>query len=92
MKSAFLSLCREKSGPVVPEIVYRHVARAWMEAAGVTPRANAMRHSYASYRLALTEDVPALALEMGNSPTMIFRHYLELKHEDEATQWFSLRP
>ena len=33
---------------------------------------NALRHSYATYRLAATHDAQRVALEMGNSPTMLF--------------------
>lgn len=49
------------------------------------------RHSYASYRLALTQNAHALAEEMGNSVHMIRTHYLDLKHEDEAQKWFQVR-
>jgi hypothetical protein len=66
--------------------------RKWAEAAGMEWKSDALRHSYASYKLALTHDMAALALEMGNSPTMIFRHYLDLKHEDEAKAWFAVLP
>jgi len=53
---------------------------------------DALRHSFASYRLALTQNMAALALEMGNSPDMIHRHYLDLKHDDEGSEWFAIRP
>lgn len=55
-------------------------------------RKDALRHSFASYRLALTNDMAALALELGNSPSVIFDHYLDLQHEEEAIEWFGLRP
>lgn len=64
----------------------------WGKAAGVEWKPDALRHSFASYRLALTKDMAALALEMGNSPSIIFKHYLDLKHEDEAEKWFGIRP
>lgn len=53
---------------------------------------NGVRHSYASYRLALTHDVAKVALECGNSAAMIFRHYRELCGEEEARNWFSILP
>ncbi len=53
---------------------------------------NALRHSYISYRLAKIKDTPRVALECGNSPTMIFKHYRELVLPSEATKWFSIRP
>lgn len=51
-----------------------------------------LRHSFASYRLPIIKDIGALALEMGNSPGMIRKHYLELQHDAEAEEWFGLRP
>lgn len=89
---AFLDDLREKSGPVVPGLLYRGLRLEWALEAKVRFKKNGFRHSYASYRLALTKDIGALALEMGNSPRMIFTHYLELKHEDEAREWFAIRP
>lgn len=70
----------------------RSPSDVWAKAAGVPWKPDALRHSYASYRLALTQDMAALALELGNSPAMIFKHYLDLKHEDEAREWFAIRP
>lgn len=70
----------------------RSPSEVWAKAAGVPWKPNALRHSYASYRLALTQDMAALALELGNSPAMIFTHYLDLQFEDVATEWFGIRP
>jgi hypothetical protein len=42
--------------------------------AKVVWRANRLRHSFITYRLAQTKDVAEVALEAGNSPTMIVRH------------------
>lgn len=55
-------------------------------------KANALRHSYASYRLAEIKDAARVALEMGNSPSMLFRNYRELVTEKQAKDWFSLMP
>ncbi len=57
---------------------------------GVEWKPDGLRHSYASYRLAIIKDVPELSLEMGTSEKMIFGHYLDLKHEDEAEEWFAV--
>jgi len=53
---------------------------------------NALRHSYASYRLAITHDAARVALEMGNSPTMLFTNYRELADEHDANAWFAISP
>jgi integrase len=53
---------------------------------------NALRHSYATYRLAATADAARVALEMGNGPQKLIRHYRELADEQEARAWFSISP
>ena len=57
-----------------------------------TWKRNALRHSFISYRLAVLKDVAAVALEAGNSPTMIFRNYRALVTESEGKTWFSIAP
>ena len=66
-------------------------ARAAVKA-GLQWRHNALRHSFGSYRVAQTKSVDQTSLEMGNSPVMIKRHYLEAVHEDEAAKWFGIMP
>lgn len=61
-------------------------------AAEVEWRHNALRHSFISYRLAAIKDTAEVALEAGNSPQMIFRHYRELVTPAEATAYFSIAP
>src|ERR1700677_674203 len=53
---------------------------------------NALRHSFGSYHLAEFKDAAALALQMGNSPTMIFKHYRELVKPKDAAQYWNIRP
>jgi integrase len=53
---------------------------------------NALRHSFCSYRLAAIKNAAQVALEAGNSPQMIFRHYRQVVTEAEATKWFSITP
>ncbi len=47
---------------------------------------NAPRRSFISYRVA------QVALEAGNSPQMILRHYRELVRPMHAAKWFSIVP
>lgn len=53
---------------------------------------NALRHSFISYRVAQTQNVAQVALEAGNSPSMIFKHYRELVQPDAAKAWFAIAP
>jgi integrase len=60
--------------------------------AGIKWKHNALRHSFISYRLAELQDVNRVALEAGNSPAMIFRHYRELCTPEQAKTWFAIVP
>jgi integrase len=51
-----------------------------------------LRHSYGTYRLPILKSADALALEMGNSPGVIFRHYRRPMNEASAACYFDLRP
>jgi integrase len=53
---------------------------------------NALRHSFISYRVAQIQNVAQVALEAGNSPQMIFKHYRELVRPKEAEAWFGIMP
>ncbi len=60
--------------------------------AGFGWRQNALRHSYASYRLAEIQDAAKVALELGNSPEKLFKHYRELVTPEAAKEWFGITP
>jgi integrase len=53
---------------------------------------NALRHSFGSYHLAQFNDAAKLALEMGNSPATIFRHYRQLVKPKQAEQYWNITP
>ena len=100
---AWLAPSCEVSGPVC---VYRNVAseltrlvrdinarRKERKVNGVFMwKKNALRHSFISYRVAAVQNVAQVALEAGNSPQMIFRHYRALVRPTDAVKWFSIMP
>jgi len=53
---------------------------------------NAMRHSFISYRVADIQNVAQIALEAGNSPQIISRHYRALVRPKDAAKWFGIVP
>jgi integrase len=55
-------------------------------------KANGLRHSYASYRFAQIGDAGRVAGELGNSATVVHRHYRELVKPGDAERWFSVKP
>jgi hypothetical protein len=53
---------------------------------------NALRDSFASYRLTVTGDAARTVLELGNSPAKLFSNYRELADEHDAKAWFAIAP
>ena len=53
---------------------------------------NVLRDSFISYRIAVVQSADQVALESGNSPTIIFKHYRELTTPEIAEKWFSIVP
>lgn len=51
-----------------------------------------MRHTAASYMLARDQSADAVALQLGNSPTILHKHYKNLVTEQEATEFWNLTP
>ena len=67
-----------------------NLARA---SAGIAWPANACRHSFASYHLALYQDAAKTALQLGHTNTaVLFQHYRELATPDEAKAYFAITP
>jgi len=89
----WLALFRKSNGPVTPTN-FQSRAKQDRDSAGLSRRwpNNALRHSFASYHLAVFNDSAKLALEMGNSPRIIFAHYRELVRPSDATQYWSIQP
>ena len=87
---AWLTEYAQESGPVIPFGDSR--INQLLRVPGLPRKRNALRHSYISYRLAQINDTPRVALECGNSPAMIFRHYRELVAPEAAGEWFGIMP
>lgn len=87
----WLRLCRDRNGNVCENLALdriREIARA----AKFDLPDNCFRHSYISHRVAVTGNVAETALEAGNSPQIIFRHYRELFTKSEGKAWFAIEP
>jgi integrase len=72
-------------------------SRAVKRAAGAISRpwpADCMRHSFATYALAMTADPGRVSMWLGHegNPTMLHRHYRGLATKAEAESFFALRP
>jgi integrase len=88
----WLSPWRGEAGPLFETRRDAVRAIAFAKSCGVVWPSNALRHSYATYRLAATANAARVALEMGNSPQKLMTNYRELADEQEAEEWFSISP
>jgi integrase len=91
----WLQPLQQASGPVDPSPTSKATTHRWRRAATrveVVWKHNALRHSFISYRLAVTMDPAKVAFEAGNSPAMVHRHYKALTTEAQGHDWFNVRP
>jgi len=51
-----------------------------------------LRHSAASYWLASDPDAGKIAMELGNSPAVLLKHYRELVSDEQAKAFWELTP
>ena len=81
-----------RTGRVIAASQYHKEVSALARALKIGWPHNVLRHSYISYRIAKVKSADQVALEAGNSPTIIFKHYRELTTEDLADKWFGILP
>jgi integrase len=83
---------RQQAGKVITYANINKQLAKVARRAGIKWKHNALRHSFISYRVAECADVPRVADEAGNSPTMIRQHYLRRVKPALAVQWFNIMP
>lgn len=102
---AWLTPIKGKQGPIAPE-GYAHEGRvavgfqdalsAIKDSKGkqiVPTIKNGWRHSFISYRLeTLDSKIAQVAMEAGNSESIIFTNYRELTDKPTAKKWFGITP
>jgi len=90
--AAWLASYSGSKGKVFPRERAEERVHAYAERLGIQWPSNALRHSFATYRLATIFDTARTAIEMGNSPAIIVKHYRELATEAEGKAWFAIAP
>lgn len=90
--AAWLAPYSAHTGQVFPRDRAEERVRAYAGRLGIEWPFNALRHSFASYRVATIHDIARVALEMGNSATIIHRHYRQLATKAEGKAWFAVTP
>lgn len=89
---AWLQDYRDQTGPVCVTREIETERRELANTLEIEWPNNALRHSYASYRMAAIDNAQKVASEMGNSPEMIYRNYRKLVTKKQAKEWFSIVP
>jgi hypothetical protein len=81
-----------RKGRVIASGEFIKEATALARALGIEWPRNVLRHSFITYRIAKVKSADQVALEAGNSPSIIFRDYRELATEEQADEWFWILP
>ncbi len=92
---AWLLTAPKRVGPVcsVSFAIERDLTVAAREAAGIKKwPADALRHSWVTYRFALTGDAARTAAEAGHDQAVLHRHYRALATKTQAEAYFAIRP
>lgn len=87
----WLTPYRQEGGPVCPFSNIENQLDRIAAEAGVQWKRNGLRHSFGTYRMAIVQNEQQAALEMGNTPGMVFAHYRVIVSEVEARSWFGNR-
>ncbi|MDQ3622148.1 MAG: tyrosine-type recombinase/integrase [Verrucomicrobiota bacterium] len=87
---AWLEIYRKEFGAIT--FSRRKFRDAYRKAGFAEWPLDVLRHSFGTYRLPILKSAESLALEMGNSPDVIFRHYRWAMDEETAGAYFSIQP
>jgi integrase len=87
---AWLTIYRKEAGRI--GFSRRKFREAYTKAGFAEWPLDVLRHSFGTYRLPILKSAEELALEMGNSPDVIFRHYRRAMNKATATAFFDVMP
>ena len=89
---AWLKICPEPhTGPVCQARAIEKLRLLAREDGFRLPE-NCFRHSWITYRIAVTNDKPSTATQAGNSVATIDKHYRVPRPSHEGEAWFAIRP
>jgi integrase len=74
------------------DTVYNDRLRDAATVAGIPWEENLLRHSFGTYRLAVTKNAATVAEEMGNSPSVVRTHYQNITSPAHAAAWWNVTP
>jgi integrase len=92
---AWLRACRGLPGARLggfSDYVYDSRLRAAAAAAGIKWSENLLRHSFGTYRLAVSKSAAQTSEEMGNSVAVMKSKYQNVTSPEDAREWFEIYP
>lgn len=90
---AWLAICEPQEGNMVaPRMDFSVLQKRLKRHHGIKWVHNGLRHSFGTYRCAQLQDIGKVAYEMGTSPAMIRKHYLEMQPPKAAVSYFAIVP
>jgi integrase len=90
--AAWIEFCARPRGPVCTVANLTNAFARIADRAKVTWKQNALRNSFISYRCAVTQNVPQVAGEAGNSVGEIQKSYRKELTKEEGESWFNIWP
>ena len=90
--SAWLEPCRKPTGLIIPHADWFNQVTAIAKRIGIDWKQNVLRHSFISYRLAMTQNADQVAYEAGTSVAKIESNYDERASKKDAEEWFAIFP
>ena len=93
LKPVAVAWLRLKGDLPLPKVTRRRCIRELREVLGWPAwKKDVLRHSAASYWLASDPDAGRIAMELGNSPAVLLKHYREIVTDDQAKAFWALTP
>jgi integrase len=89
---AWLAPLAQPSGRILYISFVQRYRHALSRACGIDLTPDIMRHTAASYLMAILRDAGKVAEELGNSPGILLTHYRELVRREDAERFWALRP
>ena len=91
--AAWIAVSEPQDGNMVaPRLSFSVLQKRLKRHHGIKWVHNGLRHSYGTYRCAVLKDIAAVSYEMGNSPSMVKKHYLEMQEGSAGKAWFEVMP
>jgi integrase len=90
---AWLAPYSGQTGPIWSSLKRYHTETLELsQSTKIAWKKNGLRHSFASYHYSKYRSADKTSADMGNTPTMVFKHYRELVTPEEAERYFNIFP